>query len=90
MYIFQEMKNLLNEFAKLPALEHVSALAVAILSHGYENDVIFGIDGAIDNTPVADTFLSKFDLLEIFKGRKCQSMIGKPKLFVLQACRGGK
>lgn len=75
------MRSILNEFASSQELEKVSALAVAILSHGSENDIIIGTDG---------TCLSKLDIQEIFKGRRCQSMAGKPKLFILNASRGCK
>nr|AIY23410.1 caspase 6 [Anguilla japonica] len=47
------------------------------LSHG-ENDHIYAYDG-------------KFSIQEIaalFKGDKCKSLVGKPKIFIFQACRG--
>ncbi|KAL4240184.1 Caspase-3 [Mactra antiquata] len=49
----------------------------AILSHG-EEGVVFGIDGKIEVK----------QLLEPFKGNNCKGLIGKPKLFFIQACQG--
>lgn len=48
-----------------------------ILSHGDEG-VIYGTDGPID--------VKK--LTGLFRGDRCPSLAGKPKLFFIQACRG--
>ncbi|XP_071107062.1 caspase-3-like [Haliotis cracherodii] len=48
-----------------------------ILSHG-EEDRIYGTDGPVEVTK----------LLDPFKGHRCGSLAGKPKLFFIQACRG--
>ncbi|NWU99840.1 CASP6 protein, partial [Upupa epops] len=49
------------------------------LSHG-ENDHIYAYDAQI-----------KIEALTVmFKGDKCQSLVGKPKIFIIQACRGDK
>uniref|UniRef100_A0AAV2MLS8 Caspase-3 n=1 Tax=Knipowitschia caucasica TaxID=637954 RepID=A0AAV2MLS8_KNICA len=58
--------------------KHASFVCV-ILSHG-EEGVIFGTDG-----------FEKLDVLtRFFKGDKCKSLVGKPKLFFIQACRGSE
>lgn len=58
---------------------HLSGLVVAILSHGV-NGQVYGTDGN----------LLKVELLtNYFNGRWCPSLVGKPKIFILQACRGG-
>ncbi|KAM8969223.1 caspase-3-like [Sarcophilus harrisii] len=54
-----------------------SSFVCVILSHGKEG-IIYGKDG-----PVELKALTCF-----FKGDKCNSLIGKPKLFIVQACRG--
>ena len=57
----------------------LSCLVVAILSHGV-NGQVYGTDGV----------LLKIDTLtDYFTGRWCPSLNGKPKIFLLQACRGG-
>ncbi|XP_061901298.1 caspase-3-like isoform X2 [Entelurus aequoreus] len=54
-----------------------ASFVCVLLSHGDEG-VIFGTDG--------------FEQLEMltkpFKGDRCRSLVGKPKLFFIQACRG--
>ncbi|XP_028832766.1 caspase-6-like [Denticeps clupeoides] len=49
------------------------------LSHG-ENDHIYAKDEKI---PIQE-------VTALFKGNKCRSLAGKPKIFILQACRGEK
>ncbi|XP_069486981.1 caspase-6 [Ambystoma mexicanum] len=47
------------------------------LSHG-EKDHIFAFDAKIEIQ----------SLTNVFKGDKCPSLVGKPKIFIIQACRG--
>ncbi|XP_053393185.1 caspase-3-like isoform X2 [Mercenaria mercenaria] len=51
--------------------------ACAILSHG-EEGIVFGTDAKIEVKV----------LLEPFKGNNCKGLLGKPKLFFIQACQG--
>lgn len=53
-------------------------LLVCIMTHGKKDGKIFAADGE---------FLVQ-ELWENFIGDKCPSLIGKPKLFFIQACRG--
>lgn len=46
---------------------------LVFLSHG-ENDHVYTYDGKI----------SIQDITALFKGDKCQSLVGKPKIFILQ------
>ncbi|BFZ23506.1 hypothetical protein BsWGS_26545 [Bradybaena similaris] len=85
----EEMKAHLEEFAQSPDLNQLSSLAVVILSHGGPNDSIYGQDGAVaNNCPVPGTFITRLELQRIFNTTNCPSMKGKPKLFIIQACRG--
>ncbi|XP_068445395.1 caspase-6-like isoform X1 [Clinocottus analis] len=52
---------------------------LVFLSHG-ENDHVYTYDGKI----------SIQSITSLFKGDKCKSLVGKPKIFILQACRGDK
>ena len=54
--------------------------ACVILSHGDDDDVIFGTDGKI----------TLEELISYLLPDKCPSLSGKPKLFFIQACRGSK
>ncbi|XP_023609136.1 caspase-7 isoform X2 [Myotis lucifugus] len=54
-----------------------ACFACVLLSHGEENS-IYGTDGKMDIK----------DLTSLFRGDRCTTLIGKPKLFFIQACRG--
>ncbi|PIK47459.1 Casp6l1 protein, partial [Apostichopus japonicus] len=66
------------------------------LTHG-DDGVIFGNDGDPEsfegngNVDAANrTWLElNDDVFDIFRGDNCRSLIGKPKIFIIQACRGG-
>lgn len=49
-----------------------------MMTHGSKNGLILAADGVF----------SVQDLWEPFLGNNCKSLIGKPKLFFIQACRG--
>ncbi|XP_076746771.1 caspase-3 isoform X1 [Maylandia zebra] len=71
-----EMKRLLLDASKEDHKNNASFVCV-MLSHGDEG-VIYGTDGC-----------EKFDtLVQCFKGKQCKGLVGKPKLFFIQACRG--
>jgi len=53
---------------------------MAILSHGGENGLIYG----------TDTGINIDQLIGPLKGNRCKSLIGKPKIFFIQACRGNE
>ena len=74
------MQQVLQSYAKR---DHTKAqcLIVAILTHGGKGGSLYGVDGRL----VEVETLTKF-----FTGRKCPSLVGKPKLFFIQACRGKK
>ena len=54
--------------------------ACAVLTHG-ECGQFFGVDG---EKVLAETFKNAVN------GINCKSLVGKPKLFIIQACRGGE
>ncbi|XP_004838949.1 caspase-7 [Heterocephalus glaber] len=54
-----------------------ACFACILLSHGEEN-LIYGKDGS---TPIKD-------LTAHFRGDRCKTLLEKPKLFFIQACRG--
>ncbi|XP_076465517.1 caspase-3-like [Babylonia areolata] len=72
----RDMESILAKVAKN---DHSNAdcFTCAILSHG-EEGYVYGTDGRIE--------IDK--LVAPFKGHKCQSLAGKPKIFFIQACRG--
>ncbi|XP_077427839.1 caspase-3a [Vanacampus margaritifer] len=54
-----------------------ASLVCVLLSHGDEG-IFFGTDGSIE---------LKY-LTALFRGDRCKTLVGKPKLFFIQACRG--
>uniref|UniRef100_A0A4W5Q902 Caspase 7, apoptosis-related cysteine peptidase n=1 Tax=Hucho hucho TaxID=62062 RepID=A0A4W5Q902_9TELE len=56
-----------------------SCFACILLSHG-EEGMIYGTDGAM---PIKS-------MTSLFRGDMCKSLVGKPKLFFIQACRGSE
>lgn len=75
-----QMRKLFKEVASECKLEH-DALFVFILSHGSEHG-IYGTDGM-------EVYLES-EIISCFDNRNCKAMLGKPKVFVIQACRGSK
>ncbi|XP_051875610.1 caspase-7-like isoform X2 [Pristis pectinata] len=57
----------------------VAAFVCIFLSHG-EEGLLYGTDGCVE--------IKKFT--SIFRGDQCRSLVGKPKLFFIQACRGSE
>ncbi|XP_004682433.1 PREDICTED: caspase-3 [Condylura cristata] len=72
----KEIRELLHDVSKDDHSKRSSFICV-LLSHG-EEGIIYGTDGPIDLK----------ELTSFFKGDCCRSLIGKPKLFIIQACRG--
>lgn len=73
-----KMLSTLKQVAKLDH-RHMDSLVVCILTHGVENQ-LYGTDEEL--IPVDMIF-------KPFNGYNCPTLVGKPKLFLMQACRGG-
>ena len=72
-----EMRQILNDIAGMDH-DKYDCLMVAILTHGNYGDVLYGTTGVITIQEV----------IEIFSSKRCPTLIGKPKIFIIQACRG--
>nr|XP_046226505.1 caspase-3a [Scatophagus argus] len=72
----EQMKRVLTCVSKEDHSCYASFVCV-LLSHGDEG-VFFGTDGSIE---------LKY-LTTLFRGDRCKTLVGKPKLFFIQACRG--
>ncbi|XP_049710630.1 caspase-7 isoform X2 [Elephas maximus indicus] len=73
-----KMQNLLQR-ASEEDHSNSACFACILLSHGEEN-LIYGTDGL---TPIKD-------LTACFRGDRCKTLLEKPKLFFIQACRGSE
>uniref|UniRef100_A0A3P8TED0 Caspase-3 n=2 Tax=Amphiprion percula TaxID=161767 RepID=A0A3P8TED0_AMPPE len=71
-----EMERLMS-LASAEDHSQKASFVCVLLSHGDEG-VIYGTDGC----EKLDTMIS------YFKGNRCRTLVGKPKLFFIQACRG--
>ncbi|XP_027138770.1 caspase-6 isoform X2 [Larimichthys crocea] len=73
--------EVLDKISEAAESDHSDAdcFLLVFLSHG-ENDHVYTYDGKICIQ----------DITALFKGDKCKSLVGKPKIFILQACRGDK
>uniref|UniRef100_A0A0L8HQ77 Caspase family p20 domain-containing protein n=2 Tax=Octopus bimaculoides TaxID=37653 RepID=A0A0L8HQ77_OCTBM len=76
------VKSMKQIFMDISALDHANhnCFVSVILSHGEDDNEIFGIDGKVKLDELVETLLPD----------RCPSLIGKPKLFFVQACRGTK
>lgn len=75
------MKSVLSEVAKEEKQKNAQCLVVILMSHG-ENGGIYGIDGKLLNLTQ--------EVYAQFNDSNCPSLQGKPKVFFVQACRGGE
>lgn len=66
---------------KYGAIDHskFDAFVMIVMSHGVDRDCILGVDGR--DTPVKN-------LMVEFQELKCPSLKKKPKVFIIQTCRG--
>ena len=79
-----EVMKILEDFAKSENHVGMSMTAVCIMGHG--NDGYFRTSaGASDNENI---YLE--NVYELFNADKCESLAGKPKMFIIQTCRGAK
>lgn len=74
----KQLKETLFQFAKMSDHKAADSVVICLLSHGLEGQ-IYGVDEVLVSIP---------DLLAMFNGYKAKDLIGKPKLFFIQACRG--
>jgi len=73
-----EFDRELETFAGDPGHREADMMILAILSHGREGNV-FASDG---------TVIAIEAIYEKFNNRNCPALQGKPKFFIIQACRG--
>ncbi|MGH0127380.1 UNVERIFIED_CONTAM: hypothetical protein FKN15_077532 [Acipenser sinensis] len=74
----QNMERLLRDASEEDHSDS-SCFVCILLSHG-EEGMIYGTDGAV---PIKT-------MTSLFRGDMCKSLVGKPKLFFIQACRGSE
>ena len=75
-----EMENVAEKYGSHTDHSTFNAFVMIVMSHGRDGDRILGVDGR--ETTVKD-------LMVEFQETKCPSLKKKPKVFIIQACRGG-
>ncbi|KAK2817148.1 hypothetical protein Q5P01_025339 [Channa striata] len=73
--------DVLDKISEAAEADHSNAdcFLLVFMSHG-EDQHVYTHDGKIGIQEITD----------MFKGTKCKSLVGKPKIFIWQACRGDK
>ncbi|KAK2918868.1 caspase-6-like isoform X1 [Channa argus] len=73
--------DVLDKISEAAEADHSDAdcFLLAFMSHG-EDEHVYTQDGK----------LSIKEITAMFKGTKCESLVGKPKIFIWQACRGNE
>lgn len=79
-YSFKDMLECLEIFAKDELHNNYHSCIVVIMGHG-NNGIIWDIEGK----PIDIQHI-----LNLFNGENAPGLVGKPKLFISQACRGGE
>ena len=80
MCIMQDLEDNLKKEIKLESHRTADAFILVILSHGSEG-CVFGVDGK--KVEIEEKILTYLDRTYF------PAMIGKPKVAIVQACRGG-
>lgn len=82
LYRDKRLKDILHITEKVSSIDHSSSdcLLVAVLTHGDEGEIIYAHDCPYQISCVWTQFT----------GDRCPSLIGKPKIFIIQACRGNE
>lgn len=72
----EEMKSTAEGYSRMT---HSGVFFLIILSHGEKGGIVYGTDGKI---------VVVEQLKELFNAANCPSLIGTPKIFMTDACRG--
>lgn len=81
---FQSMADCLRHFAARKEHQTSDSTFVVLMSHGLR-DGVCGVDCQGQNSDL----LSIDTVFATFNNRNCQALRGKPKVIIIQACRGG-
>lgn len=73
-----EIEKVAEEFGRKNH-RRFGAFVFVLMSHGGDRDCILGVDGRTTNVK---------NLMVEFQANKCPSLTGKPKVFIIQTCRG--
>lgn len=78
------MNEALHSFAEHPKLKDTDSVFVVIMSHG-KREFVLGVNHSEENP-------DEFPVDNIYKhlgSQECPALMNKPKIIIIQACRGG-
>lgn len=75
------MSDVFDKVRKRDDLAMHDAFVCVVMSHGGMGDVIYG---------VCNKTISVHGITKMFNDQNCVPLRGKPKMFFVSACRGGK
>uniref|UniRef100_A0A8C6UNE8 Caspase-8 n=1 Tax=Neogobius melanostomus TaxID=47308 RepID=A0A8C6UNE8_9GOBI len=78
-----KMENALDEFSKHPKLKETDSVFVVISSHGKLGAVL-----GVNHKPDEPDELKVDDIYDKLNAKNCPALVDKPKIFIIQACRG--
>lgn len=85
----QEIDEALIQFSQHSKLKETDSVLVVIMSHGKLHKVL-GVNWK--ETTLADEEPDEFPINNIYKhlgSKQCGDLVDKPKIIIIQACRGG-
>lgn len=83
---FKAIEEGLKEFSKHPKLKEADSVFVVIMSHG-KLGAVLGVDWKDDDERPDEFHIN--DIFKLLGPIKCPQLVNKPKIIVIQACRGG-
>lgn len=90
IFVFsQEIDEAISVFSKHPKLKDTDSVLVVIMSHG-KLGTILGVNSKIGTGGNEEP--DEFPINNIYKhlgSEKCPALLNKPKIIIIQACRGG-
>jgi hypothetical protein len=78
---YKEINSLLDELSKSPKLHEHSAIVFMIIAHGTKEKEFMSFD---------EKRIKIDDLMNKFCNLNCPALVDKPRIYILNCCRGGK
>lgn len=85
---FQQMKAAIIDFSKKEEHSRSNSAVVVVLTHGLLG-YLCGTDARYDERGQLYGVIDVNGFVSMLNAQNCSNFKGKPKLFFLQACRGG-
>ena len=76
---YRDAENEFNQESRKIQFKDYASLVFCVLSHGTKGDSVSGVDGE-------NVYINQ--LKYAFNNIDCPDLYGKPKIFIIQACRG--